>query len=243
MPTAANRIERFDLKPGQMVGAKYQVDSFIGRGWEGEVYRVVERSTGLTRAAKIFFPHRNKDDQAVRRSAIKLERLREVPEVVQYHATEVIKRKGQRVTCLISEFIEGRVLEDLLENYPGKRMRPFEALCLVHTLASAMEDIHNAGEYHGDLHAHNILIQRTGVRFVAHIVDFFDRGASRKEARADDVVDLVHLLYHAVGGKKRYPDQPPEIKAICKGLRRDLILKRFPTAGRLRRHLETFEWG
>ena len=58
-----------------------------------------------------------------------------------------------------------------------------------------------------------------------------------------DVVDLVRLLYDAVGGKKHYASQPPEIKAICKGLRRDLIGKAFPTARHLREYLEAFKWG
>jgi tRNA A-37 threonylcarbamoyl transferase component Bud32 len=235
-------IDRFDLKPGVRMAGKYDVDSFIGGGWEGEVYKVVEAATGLTRAAKLFFPHRNEGNRAVKKYALKLDRLREVPSVVQYHSTEVIRKRGQAVTCLVSEFIDGVVLEKLIKDQPGKRMAAFEALCLVHTLTQAVEQVHEAGEYHGDLHSYNILVARSGVRFVPHIVDFFDRGSEKRHAREDDVVDLVHMLYHAVGGKTWYSKQPHVIKEICKGLRRDLILKRFPTAGRLRRHLESFSW-
>lgn len=242
MTTRADRIEQFDLQPGQRIGGKYAVESFIGGGWEGEVYKVVEVSTGLTRAAKLFFPHRNENDRAVRQSARKLEALRDCPAVVQYHSVEVVRKRGQRVTCLVSEFVEGVVLEKLIESYPGKRMRAFEACCLVHSLAEVVEQIHEAGEYHGDLHAHNVLVARAGIRFLPHIVDFFDRGGKKRQARDDDVVDLVHILYHAVGGKKWYTKQPEPIKEICKGLRRDLILRQFPTAKRLRRRLETFEW-
>jgi hypothetical protein len=34
----------------------------------------------------------------------------------------------------------------------------------------------------------------------------------------------------------------PEVKAICRGLKRTLILKYFRSAGQLREHLETMEW-
>jgi hypothetical protein len=49
-------------------------------------------------------------------------------------------------------------------------------------------------------------------------------------------------LYDLVGGSRRYSSQPPEVKRICCGLRRDLISKRFPTARHLRKHLESFTW-
>jgi hypothetical protein len=57
-----------------------------------------------------------------------------------------------------------------------------------------------------------------------------------------DVLDMVRILYDAVGGPGRYASHPPEIKAICRGLRAGLILERFPTAERLRRYLEEFAW-
>jgi putative component of toxin-antitoxin plasmid stabilization module len=56
------------------------------------------------------------------------------------------------------------------------------------------------------------------------------------------VVDLVRILYDAVGGRKHYKRQPQVIKFICCGLKRSLILKKFRTAGQLREHLETLTW-
>jgi hypothetical protein len=56
------------------------------------------------------------------------------------------------------------------------------------------------------------------------------------------VIDLVRILFDAVGGRKHYARQPRMIKEICCGLKRGLITKKFPTASRLRAHLESFEW-
>jgi len=45
-----------------------------------------------------------------------------------------------------------------------------------------------------------------------------------------------------LGGQAHYRRQPPEIRHIICGMRRQLILERFPTLTRLRQYLETFEW-
>jgi hypothetical protein len=66
--------------------------------------------------------------------------------------------------------------------------------------------------------------------------------AQKLERLRDDVADIIRLLYDAVGGQKHYAKQPPEIKTICKGLRRDLIGREFPTASHLREYLESFDW-
>ncbi|MEQ8195675.1 MAG: hypothetical protein RIB59_14415, partial [Rhodospirillales bacterium] len=53
------KIEKFDLEPGRKIAGIYEVEEFLGGGYEGEVYKVVESRTGISRTAKLFFPHRN----------------------------------------------------------------------------------------------------------------------------------------------------------------------------------------
>ena len=50
------------------------------------------------------------------------------------------------------------------------------------------------------------------------------------------------LLHGMVGGAKHYARQPRPVKEVCRGLRRTLILQRFPTVDRLVEHLDTFRW-
>ena len=126
---------------------------------------------------------------------------------------------------------------------PGKRLQPFEALHLTYALARGLEGIHRVREYHGDLHDTNVLVSRVGILFDVKVVDFFHWGAPTAAHIREDVADLVRLLYDAVGGRSRYASQPPEIKSICRGLRRDLIGAAYPTARHLREYLETFSWG
>lgn len=242
MALSPARIEAFDFSPGRVLAGKYSVDGFLGSGWEGEVYRVTELSTGVPRAAKIFYPQRNERDRTVRSYARKLNRLRACPILIQYHTVETLRHRGTRVSCMISELVEGEILEDFVRRHRGRRLHPFEALHIVHALASGLEQIHRAREYHGDVHDRNVLVQRRGIGFEIKLLDFFHWGRMGPSKVDDDIVGLVRLLYDAVGGRKRYASQPPEIKAICCGLRQSLIRRKFPSAARLRTHLESFSW-
>jgi tRNA A-37 threonylcarbamoyl transferase component Bud32 len=239
---ANSTIDSFGLRPGRVIGSKYIVDVKLGSGWEGEVYKVVESRTGIHRAAKLFYPKRNVRDRAVRFYAKKLERLRQCPIVIHYHHSETLQYRGTPITCLISDYVEGELLSDFIKRQPGHRLTTFEALHLTHALARGVEEIHVVREYHGDLHDDNVLVQRRGVFFDVKIVDFFHHGAATSAHLRDDVADLVRILYDAVGGRRRYHAQPREIKSICRGLRRDLIRRDFPTARHLRQYLESFSW-
>ena len=236
------KIDAFDFEPGRRLAGKYAVETFLGSGWEGEVYKVVELKTGIPRAAKIFYPQRNECDRAVRFYATKLNRLRKCPIVIQYHHWEPIRFRKMTVTCLVSEFVEGELLSKFIARQRGKRLQAFEALHLLHALTVGLEQIHAVREYHSDIHSDNILVKRRGIHFETKLVDFFDWGPPTSAKIREDVIQLVHLFYELVGGQKRYTNQPSEIKAICCGLRRDLITRKFPTAEHLRRHLESFVW-
>lgn len=239
---AKKRIESFRLREGQPLGDRYVVLGRLGTGWEGEAYEVEERKTRVRRAAKLFFPHRNLRDRAVRHHARKLDRLRDCSIIVKYHHSETVVFGGLRVTALISELVEGVLLDELVRRQRGGRLPSFEALHVLHSLARGLEQVHALGEYHGDVHAGNILVRRRGAFFDTKLIDLYHWGRSSAANMREDVISLIRVLYDALGGRRRYASLPPEIKAICLGLRRDLIARRFPRAGRLREHLERFTW-
>jgi len=239
---ATRRHAAFHLVPGRVIGGEYVVESTLGEGWEGRVYRVRERRTGAPRAAKLFFPERNDRDQAVDFYARKLEQLRDCPIIIKYHHSETIRLGGRPVTVLISEFVDGVLLEELVRRRRGRRLPLFEALHILHGLASGVEAVHARREYHGDLHPGNVLVRRRGVHFVLKLVDLLDLGRPTRRNIADDVVDLVRLFDEMLGGRRHYASLPPEIKHVIAARRAPTIRQRFPTARALREHLDTFEW-
>jgi len=232
----------FGLAPDTLLAGKYRVVARLGGGWEGEVYLVRERGTGIERSAKIFHPRRNPGNRAVRFYARKLHKLRRCPILIRYHAQEQVEIGDDLLTMLVSDYVDGEILSDFLKRQPGGRLDAFQAMHLLHALASGIAVIHDAGEYHGDLHEDNVLVSRRGLGFDVKLVDLYHWGKPSAANIQEDVLNLVRLLHTAVGGPKRYANQPPEVKEICRGLRRGLILERFRTAGHLKRHLEGMEW-
>lgn len=235
-------IGEFNLPPGTIVAGKYHIVAFLGAGWEGEFYLVRERPTGIERTAKFFFPHRNERDRTLKFYARKLHKLRQCPVVIQYHTQDSFRYAGVPISFLVSDYVEGELLTDFLRRQPGERLSPFQGLHLLHALASGIECIHALGEYHGDLHTDNVIVQRHGLGFDLKLLDVFHWGAPRAENIRHDVICLIRILYDALGGQKRYATLPPEIKSICCGLKQSLILQKFRSAGKLRRYIETLEW-
>ncbi len=242
MAQLARKITLFDLQPGYRLGGKYIVEQFMGGGIQGEVYKVVEPRTRIRRAAKLFYPRGNERDRAALSYARKLDRLRHCQMVIQYHHAETLTIEGVPISCIFSDFIDGVLLSDFVASHRGGRLHPFEALHVIYPIVCGIEQIHAANEYHGDLHEQNVLIRPSGIFFDIKIVDFYDLGRPTASLRRDDVVDITHLLYTIVGGHRFYAQQSAAIKSICLGRRRDRINEHFPTAARLRRHLEKFSW-
>ena len=236
------KIDSFDFYPGRILAGKYEIMMQLGGGWEGEVYLIREITTGIERTAKFFFPQRNIRDKAVKYYAKKLHKLRHCPIVIQYITQDKITHSRVPITFLVSEFIEGELLSQFLDRQPGKRIMPFQAIQLLHALASGMESIHRIHEYHGDLHTDNVILQRYGLGFDMKLIDMFQWSAPRSENIRDDVLNMIRLFYDALGGQKHYAKQPDEVKAICCGLKSSLIFKKFRTARHVREYLETMEW-
>jgi hypothetical protein len=235
------RIQSFNLKPGRKIGRSYEVEHRLGGGSEGEVYRIRERSTGILRAAKLFFPQDDPKGTMPARRAQKLEALRDCPIVMQYYHTEHVKIGQLWTTVMISAYSPGQPLQEWVDRHRGKRLRPFIALTILHRLALGLEDVHDRGEYHADVHTGNILISQVGVDFQLKLIDFYDWGRPSRAKQQNDILQAVRVLYDVIGGAKGYRQSPKDIREVCCGLRHDLILSRYPTMAALRYHLESFE--
>ena len=233
--------ESFNFSKGDKIGGKYEIERFLGKGWEGEVYLAKEVGTGVERTLKFFYPKRDKKNKASKFYAKKLHKLKNCNIIIQYYGQDMFFHE-EPVTYLVSEFIEGELLSEFLKRQSGNRLSAFAALHLLHALAEGMDEVHKMKEYHGDLHTDNIIVQRVGLGFELKLLDLYHWGAADNIHILDDVVDLIRIFHEVLGGKKHYSKLPPEVKDIICGLRRDLIRKKFKTAGKLKEYLEDMEW-
>lgn len=236
------KVKRFDFPPGRSVAGKYVIERPLGSGWEGEVYAIVERNTGIRRAAKFYYPHRDPMGKAAITYARKLDALRHCPILMQYHHQEIAYVKRKKVMVVISELIEGQKLSEFLAAQPGHRLSTFEALHVLYILAKGITPIHARGEYHGDIHDDNIMIRRQGISFEVKLLDFFDLGKPTRSRIHKDVLNLIQVFHTIVGGRDRYGAQPKVVKDIIRGQKDSLILARFQSAGDIQNHLESLTW-
>ena len=237
-----SKVKRFDFASGRRVAGKYDIERPLGSGWEGEVYVIVERTTGIRRAAKFYYPHRDPMGKAAIAYARKLDALRHCPILMQYHHQEIAYVKRRKVTVVISELVEGQKLSEFLAGQGPKGLSTFEALNVLYVLAKGISPIHARGEYHGDIHDDNIMIRRQGVGFEVKLLDFFDLGKPTKAKIHKDVLNLVEVFHVICGGRGQYARQPKVVKDIVRGLKDSLILQRFQSAGDIQRHLENLQW-
>lgn len=232
----------FNIQPGRTLGPNYHIIEYLGGGWEGEVYKVEERRTKIVRAAKLFYHREGMREAPLLRYAKKLHKLRTCPIIIQYHHRGIARVGKEQIEFLVSDLADGVMLSSYLETQRKRRLPTFEALHLLYALAVGIEPIHYLGEYHGDIHSDNIIVNRRGLGFDVRLLDFFNLGRSTREKIQHDVYDMITLLFEMIGGVDGYRKARPEIKQMIMGRKHSLIRKQFRTAGDLRLALENMTW-
>jgi serine/threonine protein kinase len=234
--------DSYNLTPGRKLGKNYKVVEFLGKGWEGEVYKVAEEDTGVVRAAKLFYDDNHFNKKPHITYAKRLFKLRHCPIVMQYHHKDTVKIAGKKVDVLVSEFVEGERLSQFISRQKQQRLQPFEALHLFNHILYGIEEIHYLYDYHGDIHSDNIMVKRKGLGFEVHLIDLLHLGKPSKNKIQTDVYDLINLLHEILGGTKYYQKLPKAIKNIILGRKKSLIKQHYNNAGHLRVYLENVNW-
>jgi serine/threonine protein kinase len=157
------------VQPGSFIGP-YRVDTLLGVGGMGEVYRA--RDTKLNRdvAIKILpVPFANDADRLARfkREAQVLASLNH-PNIAAIYGLEGRERQdGQDgLPCLVLELVEGATLADRITHGP---LSIDEALAIARQIADALEVAHEQGIIHRDLKPANIKVRDDGT---VKVLDF-----------------------------------------------------------------------
>ena len=133
---------------------RYTVESVIGRGAMGIVFRAVDRIRKIPVAIKLF---RKPTEQAarIRREMSVLEQLAH-PNVVI--ALDVGEAEGRLYIAM--EFIDGQTLHEVIKRRGP--LSPIDTLRAILPIGSALDQAHQRGVLHRDIKPGNIIVSRRG---------------------------------------------------------------------------------
>src|SRR5262245_56064307 len=151
------------LSAGSRLGP-YEIQSAIGAGGMGEVYRATDLNLGREVAIKVLPDAFAKDPERMARFEREAKTLASLnhPNVAVIHGLE----KSQGTYALVMELVEG---EDLSQRITRGRIPLDEALPIAHQIAEALEAAHEQGIIHRDLKPANIKVRPDGA---VKVLDF-----------------------------------------------------------------------
>jgi hypothetical protein len=160
----------------------YRIESLLGRGGMGEVYRAVDTGQDGRRVAlKVLTPALSDDPQFAarfRREAEIAARLSE-PHVVPIHRYGEIDGR----LFLDMQLVDGRELADVIAH--DGPLSPDRALAILEQVGGALDAAHTDGLVHRDVKPSNILLTRPGAARpeFAYLLDFGIARATEPDSR------------------------------------------------------------
>jgi serine/threonine protein kinase/TolB-like protein len=144
----------------------YRLESRIGGGGMGEVYRARDSRLGRIVAIKVLLSHIAADEPArdrFEREARVVARLSH-PHICTLHDVGTYSPSGQAsVPYLVMEFLDGETLADRLAKGPLAVGDAFEWAMQI---ASALDTAHRGGIVHRDLKPRNVMLTSAGAKLV-----------------------------------------------------------------------------
>ena len=160
--TRTGQYAHADLAPGTVLAERFRIESMLGMGGMGVVYRATDLDLGIPVAIKVLRPEIAARPDAFERFRNELLLARQVssPHVLRIHD---IARDGAR--WLISmDLVEGKPLDRLLDERGPLPVD--EALAIARQVALGLGAAHAQGVVHRDLKPSNVLVDAEGRAWV-----------------------------------------------------------------------------
>ena len=159
-----------DVHLGKLLNNRFKIESKVGEGGFGAVYRGTQLATGRKVAIKMLHPEMTKDDNLVarfRREGMVLCNLRDAHTITTYDFDQT--PDGELYIAM--ELLEGKSLHQVFhEQAPLEWKRMFKILI---QMCSSLAEAHQQGIVHRDLKPENVYLEhRTGDPEFVKILDF-----------------------------------------------------------------------
>lgn len=152
---AAQKPKDALLEPGTLIDERFRIESLLGKGGMGAVYRAIDTHSGEPVALKTLLPSTERDPVLQRRFA----REAEVIERLQHPNFVRLIHHGQREgepSYVAMELLDGDALSEVLER--ERRLPPRRALHIVQHLLHGLSYAHERGVIHRDLKPENVML-------------------------------------------------------------------------------------
>ncbi len=152
--------DELDPLVGSVLDGRYSVDSLLGEGGLGRVYRGRHLKLGRPVAIKVLLEELRAQTnvrQRFEREAKAVAALNH-PNIVTITDFGVEKREGEEIPYLVMELIDGRELEQVLQD--EGRLQPQRAFDIARQLLKSLAYAHAQGIVHRDLKPGNVLLRK-----------------------------------------------------------------------------------
>lgn len=167
-PTATGLYQTQNLAPGSILAGRFRIESILGVGGMGVVYRAHDTALGIDIALKLLRPELAARGDSFERFRQELLTARQVssPRVVRIHDLIRHELNSHQAQWLIGmDLIDGDALDKRLDRDGAL---PFEdAIRIARQIAEGLAAAHARGVIHRDLKPANVLIDRKGDAYIS----------------------------------------------------------------------------
>ncbi len=162
---------------GIMVDGKYRLDSLLGFGTTGAVYRATNVWAGRECAVKMFHYDGENREMALQRFIREAQVCNRVRRDGRMHPNvvdclDVGRDGGTGHFFTVQEFLSGITLEEYLDRLPDHRAGSGQAVELMMPVVDAIACAHECGVVHRDLKPDNIFLVQVSDGVVPKVLDF-----------------------------------------------------------------------
>ncbi len=163
--TMTGQLAAAELRSGDVLAGRFRIESMLGIGGMGVVYRAYDLSLDVQVAIKLLRPELARRPEAFERFRQELLLARQVssPHVVRIH--DISQQDGRWFISM--DFVDGQSLERRMD-HDGK-LAMDEALPIARGLLEGLTAAHERGVVHRDLKPANVLLDKSNH---AYITDF-----------------------------------------------------------------------
>lgn len=186
-PTAGPEI-------GDVIDEKYRIDSLLGEGGMGKVFRVTHIKLDKTFALKLMHFNQSAQTEAGENQILRFKREAEVLAKITHPNVVMITDFGvlpsSNLPYIVMEYLEGKSLRQILKD-TGTLSEP-EAIDIAKQIAAGLHEAHTRGIIHRDLKPENIMVQKFADGSISvRVLDFGIAKLMGKAAEDSSAKDLT----------------------------------------------------